>query len=390
MSGGGASLALTIAALESTRRPRAHASLTLFLAGDVMTGRGIDQILAHSVDPVLYERWIRDARDYVRIAEEESGPIPRAVEPEYIWGDALAELERVAPDARIINLETAVTSGGTPWPAKGIHYRMHPANLPVLIVAGIDVCVLGNNHVLDWGLEGLDQTLATLRDAGLGAPGAGQDLDDAAAPAIVRTGAGRLLVFSYAAPDAGVPPEWAAAPGKPGVHFIDGFGNSRARQVVEHVRRHRRTDDRVVVSLHWGGNWGYEIPRSHRRFAHALIDEGAADVVHGHSSHHAKAIEVYEGRPILYGCGDFINDYEGIGGREEFRSELTAMYFPTLSGDGRLAALTLTPMRVERFRLRRAVEGDARRLAEVLDRESRRFGTHVQLDESERLRVEWS
>jgi poly-gamma-glutamate synthesis protein (capsule biosynthesis protein) len=116
----------------------ARPGVTLFLCGDVMTGRGIDQVLAHPGKPHLQEQYVRA-----------SGPIERPVASEYIWGDALAELERVRPDARIVNLETAVTTAEDAWPGKAVHYRMHPANVSCLTAARIDCCVLANNHVLD-------------------------------------------------------------------------------------------------------------------------------------------------------------------------------------------------------------------------------------------------
>ncbi|MDZ7801071.1 MAG: CapA family protein [Trueperaceae bacterium] len=84
-----------------------------------------------------------------------------------VWGDVLHELQRVRPDARIVNLETAVTTSDDWDRQKGIHYRMHPGNVALLRAAGIDVAVLGNNHVLDWGAGGLRETLTVLRDAGV-------------------------------------------------------------------------------------------------------------------------------------------------------------------------------------------------------------------------------
>ena len=110
----------------------------------------------------------------------------------------------------------------------------------------------------------------------------------------------------------------------------------------------------MIVSIHWGGNWGYAIPAEQRAFARALIDEGAADVVHGHSSHHPKGMEIHAGRLILYGAGDLINDYEGIGGRERYRPELSLLYLPRLDANGALAEMDMVPMRIEQFRLRRA------------------------------------
>ncbi|MBU1394726.1 MAG: CapA family protein, partial [Gammaproteobacteria bacterium] len=153
---------------EATEKPAAGGpGMTLFLCGDVMTGRGIDQVLPHPGDPVLHEGYVTSAPDYVALAERVNGPIPRPAEFAYVWGDALAEWARIAPDLRIVNLETAVTTRDDWQRGKGIHYRMHPANVPCLTAAGIDCCVLANNHVLDWGYAGLAETLETLRRAGL-------------------------------------------------------------------------------------------------------------------------------------------------------------------------------------------------------------------------------
>ncbi len=125
--------------------------ITLFLCGDVMTGRGVDQILPHPCAPQLFEAWARSARDYVTLAERAHGPVARPVPDGYLWNYALQVVQRLQPRLSIINHETAVTGGGAPWPGKGIHYRMHPANLSALKALGPDCCVLANNHVLDWG-----------------------------------------------------------------------------------------------------------------------------------------------------------------------------------------------------------------------------------------------
>ena len=83
--------------------------ITIFMCGDVMTGRGIDQVLPHPSDPLIHEPYMKSARGYVEIAEKANGQIQKPVSFSYIWGDAIKELERVAPDVRIINLETSVT-----------------------------------------------------------------------------------------------------------------------------------------------------------------------------------------------------------------------------------------------------------------------------------------
>jgi poly-gamma-glutamate synthesis protein (capsule biosynthesis protein) len=133
----------------------------------------------------------------------------------------------------------------------------------------------------------------------------------------------------------------------------------------------------IVASIHWGSNWGYAIPKEQIDFAHRLVDEGVA-IVYGHSSHHVRPIEVYRQRLILYGCGDFLNDYEGIGGFEEFRGDLTSMYFVTIDpAQGQLQELRLVPMQIRRCRLQHAFESDVQRLCDVLNQQSMQFGTQA-------------
>jgi poly-gamma-glutamate synthesis protein (capsule biosynthesis protein) len=366
-----------------------RSSITAFLCGDVMTGRGIDQILMVPSAPEIHEESLRDARDYVALAERASGPIARPVDAAYIWGDALTELDRVAPDIRIVNLETSITRGPEHWEPKGINYRMHPANVGCLTAAAIDVCALANNHVLDYGLPGLEETLATLAAAGITATGAGRTLVEARRAAIVeRPGRPRVVVFSFGDETSGIPTAWAATDERPGVAFLRDLSNETADEVIECVHRTARPGDLVIVSLHWGGNWGYEVPRAHVRFAHRLVD-GGVDVVHGHSSHHPRPIEVYGGKLILYGCGDFIDDYEGIGGNEAFRDDLVLMYFPSLeSSTGRLVELRMAPMRIRKMRLNPASPAEAEWLGTTLTEISQRFGSRVELtvDGSLRLR----
>lgn len=362
--------------------------LTILLAGDVMLGRGIDQILPHPGEPVLHERSVRDARDYVTLAEAHGGPIPRSVPLHYVWGAGLEELERRRPQARIINLETAITTCDVPeW--KGINYRMHPDNVGCLRAAGVHCCVLANNHVLDWSEQGLLETLQVLQEAGFVVAGAGLDRERAEAPAAIDVGGkARVLVYAFALPSSGVPRSWAAAPHQPGVALLPDLSRASLGQVAGALRP-RQERELTIVSLHWGPNWGYEISRDEREFAHALIDELGVDVVHGHSSHHAKGIEIYRGKPILYGCGDLVNDYEGIRGHEEYRGDLGLMYFPSFEpGTRRLAALELQLFCSRRFRLERPSSADSRWFEHVLARQSELLGARVASDGAGKFRVE--
>ena len=367
-------------------------AITLFVCGDVMTGRGIDQVLPHPSKPHIFEPYMRSAQGYVELAEQANGPIKRPVDFAYLWGDALAELERVRPDVRIINLETAVTKAEDAWPGKGIHYRMHPANVPCLTAAKIDCCALANNHVLDWGYAGLAETLATLRGAGIRAAGAGRDEAEAAAPAVMELPrGGRVRVFAFGMESAGVPRDWAARKDRAGINFLADLSARAADAIARQVRASKRAGDIVVASIHWGGNWGFDIPREQRDFAHRLTNAAGVDVVHGHSSHHVKGIEVHRGKLVLYGSGDFLNDYEGItGGHKAYRDDLALMYFPILdAATGTLTRLAMTPTQTRRFRVNRTPEEGARWLEETLNREGRQFGTRVQRQPDGRIVLGW-
>ena len=365
-------------------------NVTLFVCGDVMTGRAIDQILPHPGSPELHEGYLASALDYLQLAEQSSGPIARPVDFAYIWGDALAELERVAPAVRIINLETSVTRSET-WQPKNINYRMHPDNIACITAAGIDCCVLANNHVLDFGEAGLEETLDTLRHAGLHVAGAGRNRDEARAPAVLALpGGGRVLVFAFGVETSGISRDWAATAKMSGINRLEDLSERTLRQIATHVQGVRRPGDIVVASIHWGANFEYAIPPEQQRFARALIDEAGVAVVHGHSSHHVKGIEVYRERPIFYGCGDLLNDYEGISGYEAYRGDLGLMYFVTVErATGRLVRLDMTPTRIHRFQVRRAEAGEAQWLWQVLQRECAPFRVEVELDDDQRLSLRW-
>jgi poly-gamma-glutamate capsule biosynthesis protein CapA/YwtB (metallophosphatase superfamily) len=365
-------------------------TVSLFLSGDVMTGRGIDQILPSPSDPRLFEVCVRSAVEYVRLAERVSGPIPRRVTFDYVWGDASEIWSLHKPDVRIINLETAITASQDADPDKDIHYRMHPANVPCLTTAGIDCCVLANNHVLDWRRRGLADTLSALHAAGIRTAGAGRNEAEASSPAVIAIARGRLLVYGVAFSSSGVPEAWTATRNGAGVNWLPDLSRGSVEPIRQWTERDRRPGDLVIVSLHWGGNWGYEISPSEREFAHHLIDSAGVDLVHGHSSHHPKGIEVYRGKAVLYGCGDLLNDYEGIQGHESFRPELALMYFPVIdTRSGELAALTLVPVRTRRFQLQKASAEETAWLAAMMDRECRRLGACAVGHRNGALVVDW-
>ncbi|HEU0026867.1 MAG TPA: CapA family protein [Ktedonobacterales bacterium] len=248
--------------------------MRLLLVGDVMLGRYVNATLRH--EP-----------------------------PEYPWGDTLPVFQ--AADARLLNLECALADGGEPWSAtpKVFHFRSDAKNVATLRAAGVNMVALANNHALDYGYDALDETLRTLDEVGIGHAGAGRDLADARRPAMMR--AGKVTVGMLAFTDN--EPGWAAEAGRSGVNYapVD-VGDARARALLADVRRAKAGVDALVVSAHWGPNWGYQPPQEHIAFARALVEAGA-DVVYGHSGHVFRGVEFYQGRPILYCAGDFVDDY---------------------------------------------------------------------------------
>lgn len=344
--------------------------LRIFLCGDVMTGRGIDQILQHPSKPNIYESFLKDARDYISLAEKANGKINYPVANDYIWGAALKIWHEMQPDIKLINLECAITQNDDFWPGKGIQYRMHPANVGVLSTAGIDVCILANNHILDWSYVGLTETIGTLKSARIQFSGAGNNLTEALQPAIFPYNSNnRILIFAASLSSSGVPANWSARDHLPGVFYLPDFSSNTVNQIASLIKSYKQNHDLVIFSLHWGSNWGYEVSDHYRTFAHHLIDQAQVDVIFGHSSHHPRPIELYRGKPILYGCGDFFNDYEGISGYEEFRGDLSLMYFLDFDRKNlNFKKMTLFPLQIKKFSLHCANQTDSTWLLQSLNK----------------------
>jgi poly-gamma-glutamate capsule biosynthesis protein CapA/YwtB (metallophosphatase superfamily) len=236
------------------------------------------------------------------------------------------------------------------------------------------------------------ETLATLDYRGVKTSGAGQDLAHARGPAVLDVADNqRVIVFAFASVSSGTPRDWAATPSGAGVNLLADLSDKCAAHLRRPLVQNRRSGDIVIVSLHWGPNWGYYVPEEQRRFAHRLIDEAGVSAVYGHSSHHAKAIEVYRQRLILYGCGDFLNDYEGITSYAQYRDDLALLYvasFDPTSAD--LIDLEIIPFQIRRFQLNRASSVDTSWLQQTLDRESHAFGVHIEPKPGGRLAVSWA
>jgi poly-gamma-glutamate synthesis protein (capsule biosynthesis protein) len=209
-------------------------------------------------------------------------------------------------DLTAVNLECAITAQDT-WyegPEKAFYFRARPAAADVLADAGVDVVSLANNHALDAGVPGLLDTVAILDAHGIAHAGAGATPEDAARPAIVTRAGRRWGFLAYCDHQA----DFAAAPGHPGIRFLDVERADAAAIVAEDVRRLRPQVDAVAVAFHWQANWAPVVTPLYRQLGHACLAAGAA-LVWGHSPHHFQGVEWVGRGVILYSTGDLIDDY---------------------------------------------------------------------------------
>ena len=236
--------------------------------------------------------------------------------------DATRELLR-AGDVTVGHVETPHTDrgqelvGDVPAPASD------PKNLLALGPAGFDIATLAGNHIFDRGAEGIEDTIAGLARQGIAACGAGPDLATARAPAIVERGGRRVAVLSYNC--VGPKEAWAgprkagcaylrilthyelemASPGGPPSIFT--FADPASIEAMEaDIEEARGRADTVVVAFHKGiVHTPATLAMYERPIAKAAIDAGA-DIVISHHAHILRGIEIYKGRPIFHGLGNFV------------------------------------------------------------------------------------
>jgi poly-gamma-glutamate synthesis protein (capsule biosynthesis protein) len=293
--------------------------ITLVVGGDVTLG-------AH------YEEWVDGLR-----AKGQSGP---AVDG---WGFAEVKPLFAGADLVVVNLECPFTSRGAPIP-KNFNFRARPATVSVLVDAGVRVVSLANNHMMDYGPDGVVDTIATLDAAGIAHFGAGRTLAEARRPAIVEVGGIKIAFLGYlilgaAHPEPGV--VWATETSA-GV-----AGHPRDWTVVEKMVREdvtaaRKQADLVIPFFHWGRE-GSKGPDAYQlALAKAAVQSGAAAVLGSHP-HVLHGIELIGQAPVFYSLGNFI-----FGGNWNPRDKDSVLVKARFDQSGYLGA-ELIPLRTDRF-----------------------------------------
>ena len=326
------------------------APVTLAIAGDVMLGRLVNDTLA------------------------EHGP-------GHIWGDVSPAIWNA--DAFLINLECTITTRVVRWHDghyKPFHFRADPRAVDTLRLARVDFASLANNHIGDFGPEGLLDTIGGLERAGIAHAGAGRNVHAARAPAVLNVKGLRVAIVAFA----DYPRAWAATDTTPGLNFTSvSVDDDTFTPVAAAIGAARALADVVIISIHWGPNMRERPPEVFQHFAHRVIDTGAT-IFWGHSAHVVQAVEPVRDRGvILYDTGDFVDDYAVD---PTLRNDLGALFLVRLRG--RIVEhVGLAPTRIRRMQVNHATGDDHRWFTRRLERLCEEVGSAVAVEGDASLTV---
>lgn len=197
------------------------------------------------------------------------------------------------------NLESPFTKTGQKFDKK-FNFKVPPEYAVGLINAGFDVVTLANNHILDYGIEGLKNTLTVLDSLGLAYCGAGLTLEQAQKPAIIERNGYKIALLGYSMT---FPEEFWATRSRGGTNY--------PTNITSNIQQADSLADFIVVTFHWGAE-SKNYPKDYQKFyAHLAIDHGA-DLVLGHHPHVLQGLEIYKNRLIAYSLGNFsFSSYSG-------------------------------------------------------------------------------
>lgn len=295
----------------------------------------------------------------------------------YVWGDTIDILRNA--DLSLVNLECAISSRGSKWERtpKVFHFRASPDAIDVLKSASIDYCALANNHVLDYGYDALEDTLQLLDENRIFHSGAGRNLKEAMAPSVIRSTNSKVGVISLTDNQ----PEWEATDNSAGTNFIPlDIKDDYANRLQECISSARKSADLVIIACHVGPHFRETPSKEYVNFAHHIIDLGA-DVYWGHSNHMPQGIEIYKDRPILYDCGDFIDDYAV---ERYYRNDLSFLFNLNFE-KGALHNIKLVPTTTHDLHASTALSWDADLIMKRMVERCSRLGTKCVIDNGQIL-----
>lgn len=294
------SVLLTAAETRAEQQPL-HDEITIAAVGDIMLG--------HRAEPYLTREG-----------------------PSYPFVNVLSVLQQA--HLVIGNLESPISSRGTAVENKKFTLRAAPVAVEAMKAAGIRVVTLANNHSMDFGPLALQDTLKVLGESSILYAGAGMNLEDARAPALLKVGDLTLAFLSYSLT---FPLEFYAAPGRPGT--APGY----REYVKRDIQKIRPQADLVVVSFHWGAELMTTAKDYQRELGRLSIDWGA-DLVLGHHPHVLQELELYRGHLIAYSLGNF------VFGSESEKTNTSMILLCTFKGKS-LMRIEAVPLDVNNYRV---------------------------------------
>lgn len=299
--------------------------------------------------------------------------------PGYPWGDTL-DIFRKA-NINICNLECVISDKGQPWTItpKVFHFRSDSKNAAVLKKAHIQMVSLANNHILDYEEEALLDCLEILDRNNIEHAGAGINSVEASSSALLEISNKRgifkvgMIAFTDNEPD------WEAI-GQPGVFYVPiDLKDAHAKVLIEEIKKTKKDTDLLIVSAHWGPNWGDHPQLDHIPFAKALIDAGA-DIIFGHSCHVFQGIEIYQGKPILYSTSNFIDDYAVD---EVERNDHCFIFEAEIKGK-KITGLKLYPTVIRNMQVRKAEDPELKEIVFKMIKLCDEFGTKTTWHDKEK------
>ncbi len=283
----------------------------------------------------------------------------------YPWGNLLPLL--LKNDLNIINLETTLTHSNETVP-KVFNFKATPDKVETLSIANINICNLANNHILDFGISGLQETIDTLNHADIAYVGAGMNVKNAAKPVIIEHNGLTVGIIGYTDNE----PGWKATDDKPGTNYIQVGDIATVKQQLDTFKD---KVDLVIATIHWGPNMREKPTQAFIDFAHAMINAGV-DIIHGHSAHIFQGIEHYRTGLIMYDTGDFVDDYAVD---PELRNDRSFLFLVTVNKQG-IKEVRLVPTVISNMQVNIATDSDYDWCIKRMQQLSLSFGTHINND----------
>ena len=281
------------------------------------------------------------------------------------WGNLLPLLEQT--DFNIINLENTFTTSIQKLP-KVFNFKADPANVESLKQAHINVVNLANNHILDFGNEGLFNTIQALDTTGIKHVGAGKNQKKAKQGVIITKNNIKIGIIGYTDNE----PDWKAQTNKPGINYVKVGDIATIQQDIKIIRPQV---DILIITIHWGPNMRQRPNQEFINFAHAIIDSGV-DIIHGHSAHIFQGIEIYQDKLIMYDAGDFVDDYAI---NSLLRNDQSLFFIVTVTKIG-INKVQLVPLLISNFQVNHAEDTIKKEILDRIKTLSAAFETRIQND----------